>query len=240
MSPSCRLHFSIRSSALRQEMDLSLCLVTERKCIRSDDVFISKIMRAIQGGATCIQLRDRNEDLQACLRTAYRLKDLMRSSGVPLIINNRLDVALAVGADGVHIGQKDFPYRDARRLMGPQALIGLTVDTLDDVHAAEPLDVDYLGIQLFPSQNTKPDHTHLWGLAGLRKIRSISRHRLVVIGGINLNNLKSICAGLHIGKNKDGIAMVGELWRGNDPYPVAQKIRAIFNGIISSQHTDNI
>lgn len=221
--PYSKRYFSHLSR--RHGIDLSLCLVTDRKCVKSDEEFFSKISRAIEGGVTCIQLRDQNEDLQASLRSAYRLKDR-----IPLIINNRVDVALAVGT-GVHLGKKDFPLEDARRLLGQQAIIGWTVETLDDVHIAEKLDVDYLGVQLFPSKNTKLNHTRIWGIEGLKQIRSLSRHRLVAIGGITLDNLETVCSQLQLGRQGDGIAMVGELWRGNNPSIEAQKIQAIFNRI---------
>lgn len=206
-------------------IDLSLCLVTDRKDIKDDEEFYSRIQRAIEAEViTCIQYREQTKDLQKFTRTAHRLKEMLCGKNIPLIINNHVDVALAVNAEGVHLGQTDFPYKDAKRLLGKK-VIGLTVDTIEDVLEAEALDVSYLGVQVFPSKNTKPVHKKLWWPEGLKKIRELSRHRLVAIGGIHLDNLETIYSQLQLGKEKDGIAMVGDLWRGNTR-EVAQKIRA--------------
>lgn len=224
--------FSIRNLAKRAYrltksglIDLSLYLVTERTCIKDEEMLLNKAKQAIKGGITCLQLRDHNEDLQASIKTARHLKSLMASRGVSLIINNRIDVALAVGADGVHLGQKDFPIKEARKLLGKKSVIGLTVDKLEDVHAAEDLDVDYLGVQVFRSKNTKPNSSAVWGLDGLKKIKTISRHRIVAIGGIDLENLELVNSIIDLSKNQDGIAMVGALWRSEDLYITARKIR---------------
>ncbi len=197
--------------------DLSLYLVTERAYTRDQKEFLFKIQRAILGGVTCIQLRD--PDPQLCLETAASL----HSIHVPLIINNHIDVALKTQS-GLHIGQGDIPYKEARQILGPHATIGLTVNTLDDVLAAETLDVDYLGVQVFPSKNTKPEQSLVWGLEGLKQVRALSRHRLVAIGGIHLDNFKTVYSQLK--PQQDGIALVGALWRGEDPCTEAQKILA--------------
>jgi thiamine-phosphate pyrophosphorylase len=197
--------------------DLSLYLVTERAYTRDHQDFFFKIQRAILGGVTCIQLRD--PDPQLCLETATAL----HSTQVPLIINNHIDVALKTQS-GLHIGQTDIPYKEARRILGPHATIGLTVNTLEDVLAAESLDVDYLGVQVFPSKNTKPEQSLVWGLEGLKQVRALSSHRIVAIGGINLDNFKTVYS--HLTPRKDGIALVGALLRGEDPFTEAQKILA--------------
>lgn len=192
-------------------------------------MFVHKVVRAVKGGVTCVQIRDRHEDVRASIHTTLKLKKLLTRFKVPLIVNNRVDVAMATEADGVHLGQSDFPYSEARRLLGPRAIIGLSVDTWDDVVAAQELDVDYLGVsQLFPSKHTKPGCMSPWGLDGLKKIRQFSRHRLVVIGGVNLLNLKEVCKELHLGNDRDGVAMVGDLWRSDDPLLVAEEVQRVF------------
>lgn len=206
-------------------IDLTLYLVTERTYATDEDNFLYKAQQAIKGGVTCIQLRDGNENLQSSIKTARLLKALISKSKIPLIINDRVDVALAVGADGVHLGQKDFPAAEARMLLGQRAIIGLTVETLEDVHSAENLDVDYLGVQVFPSKKTKPNSNAIWGLKGLKKIKEISRHRIVAIGGINFENLALVSSAIHLNKKQDGVAMVGALWRADNPFIEARKIR---------------
>ena len=97
------------------------------------------VLQAIRGGASCVQLREKGASTRAFVEEARRIKELMAPFRVPLIINDRLDVALAVGADGVHVGQDDMPFEIARRLMGPGAIIGLSVETWEDVERAEEL-----------------------------------------------------------------------------------------------------
>jgi thiamine-phosphate pyrophosphorylase len=228
---------SLSHSMRRQNVDLSLYLVTSRVGVRNDDDFIFRVISGVKGGVTCVQIRDHYQDICATIRTASKLRRLLLSFNVPLIINNRVDVALAVDADGVHLGQNDLPYKEARKILGPRAIIGLSVDKWADVEAAQSLDVDYLGVsQLFPSKETKPGCESPWGIEGLRKVRAFSRHRLVVIGGVTLPLLPTICKELNLGPSRDGVAMVGELWRSEDPSLVAQRVHAIFRALYPQQN----
>ena len=217
---------SFSQTSLRSRFDLSLYLVTERKSVKNDADFYARIQKGVEGGVTCVQLRDENEDLRDTFRNAYRIKEMLESRGVPLIINNRVDVALAVKAHGVHLGQKDFPVEEARYLLGSRAIIGLTVDTLEDIRIAEELDIDYVGLHVLPSVSTKPFSRKIWGIDGLMEARLHSRHRFVAIGGVHLTTLETVYSELNGGEKGDGVAMVGELWRGKNPYEVAKKIRA--------------
>lgn len=230
--PISKKHLSniSKNYSYRDEVDLSFGLITHRTSVINDKEFFFKIEQAIKGRITYIQLRDRREDYQDCLKTAFRLKDMLRGTGISLIINDYVDIALAVKA-GVHLGQSDLDVSRARSILGDEAIIGLTVETIGDVCNAERLDIDYLGLQVFQSLNTKPNHSRLWGIEGVKTVRSISDKRLVVLGGVKYDNLEIICSSLQLGKKGDGIAMVGELWRGKDPYDVAQKIRAIIDKI---------
>ena len=221
-------HFSVLHRSCFP-IDLSLYLVTNRCYTKDDSHFIDKVLQTVHGGVTCVQYSDPYVDLHNQFKTALSLREKLRASGVPLIINNNVEVALAVQADGVHLGQKDLAYGHARRLIGSRAIIGLTVDTWDDVLKAEELDVDYLGVQIFPSKHTKPTSLSIWGLEGLRKIRAISKHRIVAIGGINLDNLLHVYKELNINEKSDGIAMVGELWRTSDPKMAAKRVMDLFH-----------
>ena len=138
---------------------------------------------------------------------------------VPLIINDRIDVALAVGAEGVHVGQDDMPYEAARAIMGPHAIIGLSVETWEDVEEAEKLDCDYLGVSPVFETPTKTDTKGAWGLEGLTKIKAYSRHRLVAIGGINMTNAaEAVRAGA------DCIAVVSAICAAPDPGMVSKQL----------------
>jgi len=147
------------------------------------------------------------------------MRALLAPFRVPLIINDRLDVALASGADGVHVGQADMPCGIVRQFMGPQAIIGLSVETWGEVEAAERLPVDYLGVSpVFPTP-TKTDTKGAWGIQGLARIRAGSRHPLVAIGGLNLANVtEAVRAGA------DGIAVVSAICASPDPERAARDL----------------
>lgn len=208
-----------------KSLDLSLYLVTGKS--NNEEEFLHKVQRAIQGGVTCVQIRFSLEDLRGSLKTAFKLKKLMAGSGASLVINNRVDLALLVKPDGVHLGQTDLPPEEARKLLGKKCFIGLTVNTKEQALAAQTLDVDYLGVQVYPSKNTKPESKVAWGLKDLQWLKEVSRHRVVVIGGIDLDTVGPVNALLD--SRKDGVAMVGRLWRAEDPYAVALEMRNVID-----------
>jgi thiamine-phosphate pyrophosphorylase len=170
------------------------------------------VAQAVQGGVACVQLREKELGTRAFVSLAVALKALLAPAKVPLIINDRLDVALASGADGLHVGQEDMPCALVRRFMGPGAIIGLSVETWEDVERAQDLDVDYLGVSpVFPTP-TKTDTKAAWGLEGIQRIRAFSRHPLVGIGGLNLGN-----AAQAVQAGADGIAVVSAICASADP-----------------------
>jgi thiamine-phosphate pyrophosphorylase len=140
-----------------------LYLVTDRALCRHRTVE-EVVLMALRGGVACIQLREKDASTRDFVEEAQRIKAIMAPFRALLIINDRIDVALAVGADGVHIGQRDMPCDIARRLMGPRALIGLSVETWEDVQRAGALDVDYLGVSPVFETPTKTDTKGYWGL----------------------------------------------------------------------------
>ena len=139
---------------------------------------------------------------------------------MPLIINDRLDVALACGADGVHVGQHDMALEDLRRLL-PGALIGLSLESLAQLPAAERAPVDYYGISPVFATATKPDAAPALGLEGLRAIRAHTRRPLIAIGGIHVSNAAAVMAA-----NADGLAVVSALCAAEDPAEVARQLHA--------------
>ena len=153
---------------------------------------------AVRAGVSCVQLREKNASPLEFLQKALDLKAILKPAGVPLIINDRVDIALASGADGVHLGQRDMPCEQAREILGPEAIIGLSVETWEDVEAADKLDVNYLGVSPVFQTPTKTDTKSPWGLGGLKKIGAYSRHPLVAIGGIKASNAAAVLdAGAH-------------------------------------------
>jgi thiamine-phosphate pyrophosphorylase len=177
------------------------------------------VAQAVQGGVACVQLREKDISTRAFLELARSLKALLAPLRVPLLINDRLDVALAAGADGVHVGQGDMPASLVRRLLGPRALIGLSVETWEDVVQAQDLDVNYLGVSPVFDTPTKTDTKAAWGLAGIQRIRAFSRHPLVAIGGLNLANVaQAVRAGA------EGIAVVSAVCASPEPRIAAREL----------------
>jgi thiamine-phosphate pyrophosphorylase len=180
------------------------------------------VHKALVGGAASIQLREKDVSTRFFVEEARKIKALAAGFGVPLIINDRIDVALASGADGVHIGQDDMPYAEARRLMGPKAIIGLSVETWNDVVEAEAFDINYLGVSPVFETPTKTDTKGNWGLEGLARIKAYSRHPLVAIGGMNASN-----AGEAVMAGADCIAVVSAICAAPDPLRASQEINDI-------------
>ncbi len=194
-----------------KNIDYSLYLVTDRKLSKGRSLQ-AVIKAAIKGGTSIVQLREKDCTTREFLEIAQDVKNFCSPLGIPLIINDRIDIALAVGAEGLHIGQSDMPYKTARKLMGPDAIIGLSVENIQDALDAEKLNVDYLGLSPIYSTPTKTDIHHELGLEGIREIRKISRHPLVAIGGINKKNTAEIIAA-----GSDGIAVVSAICSADDP-----------------------
>jgi thiamine-phosphate pyrophosphorylase len=188
------------------------------------------VLQAIRGGASCVQLREKEVSTRFFVEEALRIKALMAPYQVPLIINDRLDVALAVGAEGVHVGQEDMPYETARRLMGAKAIIGLSVETWEDVERAESLDCDYLGVSPVFATPTKTDTKEPWGLDGLARIRAYSRHPLVGIGGLHAGNAEAaVMAGA------DGIAVVSAICASPDPFQASRGLTGIIRAALEKR-----
>jgi thiamine-phosphate pyrophosphorylase len=198
--------------------DWTLYLVTDRRlaCARP---LPDLIAAAVRGGVTAVQLREKDCPTREFVELARALKTLLAPLGVPLIVNDRVDVALAATADGVHVGQSDMHCRDVRRLLGPSAVIGLSVENLEQAMAAPP-EADYLGVSPVFSTPTKTDTAPEWGLAGLAALRRASSHPLVAIGGIHAGNAARV-----IGSGADGIAVVSAICAAPDPELAARALR---------------
>ena len=204
-------------------------LVTDEKASLGRPV-LSVVSEAVRAGVSCVQLREKNKGTNEFLKEAAALKQLLEPLRIPLIINDRIDIALAVEADGVHIGQSDMPYKTARRLMGIDMIIGLSVETWEDVERAEELDVDYLGVSpIFPTP-TKTDTQSPWGIDGLRSIRAFSRHPLVAIGGLGESNLRDV-----VEAGADVIAVVSAICSAPDPFDASRRLVEMFETVYSRE-----
>ncbi len=197
-----------------------LYLVTDRELCGKRSLE-EVVLLAVRGGVSCVQIREKKLPLNQFIEQAKKIKELIKPFNVPLIINDSVDVALAVGADGVHVGQSDMPFIEVRRLLGPEAIIGLSVETWEDVEKSQELDADYLGVSPVFDTPTKTDTKWAWGLAGLTRIRAFSRHKLVAIGGINMKNAADV-----IRAGADSIAVVSAICAAPDPYEAAMALNA--------------
>jgi thiamine-phosphate pyrophosphorylase len=177
------------------------------------------VAAAIRGGVTCVQLREKGAPTRDVFALAMALQPMLLGLGIPFVINDRLDIALACAADGLHLGQTDFPVADARRLLPEQAFIGLSVDSIEDLDAAATLDVDYLGISPVFTTTTKLDTQPPWGLEGLRRARARTALPLVAIGGIHADTASQVFAA-----GADGVAVVSAICAADDPEKAARQL----------------
>lgn len=203
--------------------DLSLYLVTDRS-LSLGRPLETVVEEAVRGGVTMVQLREKDASTLDFYNLAMKLKSILKSYNVPLIINDRLDIALACDAGGLHIGQSDMPYSVARKLLSKDKIIGLSVESIQDAIDANNLDVDYIGISPVFGTQTKTDTAPALGLEGIGEITRISGHPSVGIGGINLTNAQDI-----IQAGADGISVVSAIMSAPDPQQSARQLKEIIN-----------
>jgi thiamine-phosphate pyrophosphorylase len=198
---------------------VSLMLVTDRGLSRGRET--AWIVReAVAGGATCVQLREKTVGTREFLDEARAVKAALAGTGVPLIINDRVDVALAAGADGVHLGQRDMPIADARRLGPPGWLIGVSAESVADAVRAERDGADYVGASPVFATPTKTDTALPLGLDGLRSICAAVNIPVVAIGGIHAGNAHAVRAA-----GADGLAVVSAIVAADSPRAAAAELR---------------
>ena len=207
---------------MRRE-DLALYLVTDRGLSLGRDLE-TVVFQAVQGGVTLVQLREKDIDTREFITLGQRLKAALAGSGVPLLINDRVDVALATDADGVHIGQSDMPYEIARRLLGPDKIIGLSVETMDEVVAANALDVDYVAVSPVFATTTKTDTLTPFGYDGLEEACKLTKHPICGIGGMN-----AATVGEAIARGADGVAVVSAIVSAPDPCEASKNLKSIID-----------
>jgi thiamine-phosphate pyrophosphorylase len=203
--------------------DLSLYLVTDRPLSLGRDMEWI-VEEAVKGGVTLVQLREKDCSTRQFIELAIQLKQRLAPYKVPLIINDRADVAMAADTDGLHIGQSDMPYEIARQLLGYKKIIGLSVENIDQVYQANKLDLDYIGISPVFSTQTKTNTAQPFGLDGIRKVMAITKHPSVAIGGINCDNASAI---IQAGAN--GIAVVSAICSASNPCLAALELKNKIN-----------
>ncbi len=202
-----------------KSFDTSLYLVTDRSGM-GDCEFESKIRSAVEGGCTMVQLREKNINSYLMYQRALSIKKITDEYHIPLIINDRLDIMLAVGADGVHLGQQDIPVKIARKLIGKDKIIGVSAHCIEEAEKAERDGADYLGVgAIFPT-TTKKDII-ITPVNVLREIKETVSVPVVAIGGINQNNVNTLKES-HV----DGVAVISAIMKSKDPKSSAVALKA--------------
>lgn len=203
----------------KRRIDYSLYLVTDRSLSRGRST-LEIVRAAVRGGVTCVQLREKTCSTREFIAEALRIKSFLDSSSVALIINDRVDVALAVAADGVHLGQSDMPLAAARSIVGDSMVIGISVESRRDAVEAESGGADYLGVSPIFATPTKTDTAAPLGLAGLQAIRRVVKIPLVGIGGLNRGNAAEV-----VRSGADGVAVVSAIVAAEDPEQAARELK---------------
>ena len=206
-----------------ENIDYSLYLVTDRGLAR-DRSIPEIVAAAVNGGATVVQLREKECSTLEFIEQALSIKAFLKTRNIPLIINDRVDVAQAVAADGVHLGQTDMPLETAKGILGDTMIIGISAECLADAIAAEKGGADYLGISPIYATPTKTDTAPALGLEGLRKIRKAVRLPLVGIGGLNRDNAAEV-----VRNGADGVAVVSAIVAADDPEAAARDLKQVIN-----------
>jgi thiamine-phosphate pyrophosphorylase len=196
----------------------SLYVVTDSRIIGSRSL-IETVSRAIRGGAGIIQYREKSRSTRQMIHDAKSLCDLCHGMGAAFLINDRLDVALAVNADGVHVGQEDMPVDLARTLLGPGKLLGVSVRNLDQLRDATRMGADYLSVSPVFATATKPDHEEPVGLQGLKLLAREAHLPVVAIGGINRRNAAAV-----VGAGAQGLCVISEVLGADDPEETAREL----------------
>jgi thiamine-phosphate pyrophosphorylase len=199
--------------------DWKLYLVADVDFAEGRDL-VAMTWEAVRAGVNLVQLRAKNLEMLPFIELSFRMVEMLKPREVPLIINDRVDIALACGADGVHLGQSDIPPSEARAALGPDALIGISANTVEQAAAAESCGADYIGASPVFWTDSKPDLDPELGLAGLRAMRKAVSIPIVAIGGINAENAAAV-----IEAGADGVAVISAILGARDPAAAAIGLR---------------
>ena len=204
---------------MSKKFDLNLYLVTDapERCRYG---LLETVRRAVAGGVSIVQYRRDLEDHAAVLDEVLPLRDFLRGAGVPLIINNDVELAVEIGADGIHIGQSDMSVAEARALIGPEMILGLTVANDAEMDAVDATQVDYVGCgPVFPTIS-KDDAPADLGVAKWAELAARCPVPICAIGGLDVERSRAVRATGHC----DGIAVVSAICAAEDPEQAARNL----------------
>ncbi|KAH6654211.1 Hydroxyethylthiazole kinase family-domain-containing protein [Truncatella angustata] len=215
----------------KSKTDYSLYLVTDQTpAILGGKDIVAVVESALKGGVTIVQYREKHADTGGMVATARRLHAVTKKYGVPLLINDRVDVALAVGCEGVHVGQDDLDLATVRRLLGDDKIIGVTASNIEEVHHAATGGADYLGIGTVFATQTKENTKSIIGTTGLQQLlgylrTSNSKVKTVCIGGINASNASRVMwQSASLNRSLDGIAVVSAIVAAPSPESASKEL----------------
>ncbi|MFM2593247.1 thiamine phosphate synthase [Vibrio harveyi] len=182
------------------------------------------VRKAVEGGVTMVQVREKHGDVRAFIERAQAVKDILKDTDVPLIVNDRVDVALAVDADGVHLAQSDMPAIIARELIGPNKILGLSIENEEQLAEADSLPINYIGLSAIFATPTKTNTKKFWGIDGLKMALETTSLPIVAIGGINESNIPQLSAtGAH------GLALVSAICHAEDPKAASEYLLGLMS-----------
>ncbi|OCN03643.1 thiamine phosphate synthase [Erysipelotrichaceae bacterium MTC7] len=202
-------------------VDYGIYLITDQTVLGKKDL-CEAVEQAILGGCTLVQIREKEQSTKAFYQEAKQIKAICDRYKVPLIVNDRVDVALAIDASGIHVGQDDLPACITRKLIGKNKLLGVSVTNLDEALQAQRDDADYLGVGAMHATQTKEDAT-IVSLAQLANIRAAVEIPIVVIGGISVEN-----ASMYAQMQVDGLAVVSAILSQKDIYQATKTLKQAF------------
>ena len=205
----------------KEDIDYSVYLVTDRRN-KTDEEFLNIIEEAIKGGTTIVQLREKTASTKEFYDLALKVKEITSKYGVPLLINDRIDIALAVDSEGVHIGQDDMPADIAREIIGEDKILGVSASTVEEAKKAEIDSADYIGSgAVFPT-STKDDADSV-SKEELKKIIDSIDIPVVAIGGITVENASTLK-----GSGIAGVSVVSAIMSAEDPKEASEKLKEIY------------
>lgn len=205
------------------EFFYKLMLVTNRQQTPMAD-YLQFIKTCANAGVTAVQLREKHQTPETLLVFGEKLKEILDPLQIPLIVNDDIELALKLNASGIHLGQTDGDPKLARALLGPNKIIGVSIDTEENLIAANPLPIDYVGIGAIFTTTNKHNVATIWGTHGLSQLSSRSRHPIIGIGGINESNAAEV-----LSSGACGIAVIGALHDAEDPKRTTHNLRHIID-----------
>ena len=225
-----RIISQMNAEAVKGVNVFRLYLVTDPDLCAGHGV-VETVRDAVRGGVTIVQLRDKRAKTSSLVEIGKALRDVLASTGVPLIINDDVEAAIAIGADGIHVGQSDIKAEDVRKMVGPNMMIGLSCESVDDARAVDPEVVDYIGVSPVFATPTKTNHSGAVGLQGLQDIAAVTRIPKVPIGGIKIEHLSSLYE-----YGADGVAVVSAICGQPDVEGAARLLSDKTADVLSSMH----